>query len=81
MRVVVGVSELVGQRIEEEVAAFSVQIQCQALEDIHGRRVHHWRRPWCRLQLCDGLCQQHCFFRPSISLSIYLRMEALGARD
>ena len=44
MRVAVGEAQLVGQRIEEQVAPLRVQLGRQALEDVHRRRVHHRRR-------------------------------------
>jgi len=52
-------AQLVGQGIEEEVAALSVQVACQALKDVHCRRVHHWL---CALQRLSRLHSMHVSF-------------------
>ena len=56
MSVIVGVAQLVGKSIQEQVAAFGVQIIGQAHEDVQGRLMHRVAlQPW--LVLTDSLQQ------------------------
>ena len=51
MGVVVGVAQLVGQGVQEQVAALGVQVIGHPLEDVHGRCVHDRRSPRLHLPL------------------------------
>lgn len=50
----VGEAQLVGERVQEQVAPLCVQIVRQALEDIHRGRVHHRLRALQRLRCLCG---------------------------
>ena len=54
MCVVVGVAQLVGQGIQEEVAPLSVHVTCQAHKDVQGGLVHGVAL-WPRLVQVDSL--------------------------
>ena len=56
--VVVGEAQLVGERVEEEVAPLGVQVSGQLLEDVGRLLVHHRLLPVLCGQLVQGLGAQ-----------------------
>ena len=71
--VVVGVAQLVGQSIEEEVAALCVQIGRHSLEDVHGRGMKHGGRAGLHLPL--GLHLLHADDSHLLGRAIYTGMQ------
>ena len=66
MGVGVGEAQLVGQRIQEQVAPLSVEVARQPLEHIHRRSMHHrlralqrLRRLCMRATVCKALVFKH----------------------
>ena len=51
MRMVVGIAQLVGDGVQEQVTPFGIEVERQMLEDVHARAVRNRRRDRRRLVL------------------------------